>query len=64
MNLIYKDAYQVARQLSVRIEPDNLHLPSPLSALGDFELPLRLPKAIPLPEGKVQWTLNVKIRRK
>lgn len=55
---------EVARQLSVRVEPDNLHLPSPLSALGDFELPLRLPKAIPLPEGKVQWTLNVKIRRK
>ncbi|KAK9288362.1 hypothetical protein L1049_016815 [Liquidambar formosana] len=55
---------EVARQLCVRIEPENLHLPSPLSSLGEFEVPLRLPKAIPLPEGKVQWTLTVKIRRK
>lgn len=55
---------QVARQLSVRIEPENLHLPTPLPSLGEFEVPLRLPKSIPLPEGKVQWTLDVKIRRK
>ncbi|KAK6926033.1 Ribosomal protein L9, N-terminal [Dillenia turbinata] len=55
---------EVARQLCIRIEPENLHLPSPLSTLGEFEVPLRLPKSIPLPVGKVQWTLNVKIRRK
>jgi len=55
---------EVARQLCVRIEPENLHLPTPLSSLGEFEVPLRLPKSIPLPEGKVQWTLTVKIRRK
>ncbi|KAK6936662.1 Ribosomal protein L9, N-terminal [Dillenia turbinata] len=55
---------EVARQLCIRIEPENLHLPSPLSTLGEFEVPLRLPKSIPLPEGKVQSTLNVKIRRK
>ncbi|XP_057951821.1 uncharacterized protein LOC131146312 [Malania oleifera] len=55
---------EVARQLCVRIEPENLHLPSPLSALGEFEVPLRLPKSIPLPEGKVRWTLSIKIRRK
>lgn len=55
---------QVARQLSVRIETENLHLPTPLPYLGEFEVPLRLPKSIPLPEGKVQWTLDVKIRRK
>uniref|UniRef100_A0ACD5WEJ6 Uncharacterized protein n=2 Tax=Avena sativa TaxID=4498 RepID=A0ACD5WEJ6_AVESA len=54
---------EVARQLNINIHPDNLHLVSPLSSLGEFELPLRLPKDIPRPEGKLQWTLNVKIRR-
>ncbi|PAN33371.1 hypothetical protein PAHAL_6G015800 [Panicum hallii] len=55
---------EVARQLNINIHPDNLHLSSPLSSLGEFELPLRLPQDIPRPEGKLQWTLNVKIRRK
>lgn len=55
---------EVERQLCVRISPENLHLPSPLTMFGEFELPLRLPKSIPLPEGKVQWTLTVKIRGK
>ncbi|KAF5731274.1 50S ribosomal protein L9 chloroplastic [Tripterygium wilfordii] len=55
---------EVARQLSVQIDPQNLHLPSPLSKFGEYEVPLRLPKSIPLPEGKVQWTLKVKIRGK
>uniref|UniRef100_A0A5B6YGU8 Large ribosomal subunit protein bL9c n=1 Tax=Davidia involucrata TaxID=16924 RepID=A0A5B6YGU8_DAVIN len=55
---------EVARQLCVLIEPENLHLPSPLSSLGEFEVPLRLPKSIPLTEGRIQWTLNVKIRKR
>lgn len=55
---------EVERQLCVRIAPENLHLPSPLTTFGEFELPLRLPKSIPLPEGKVQWTLEVKVRGK
>jgi large subunit ribosomal protein L9 len=55
---------QVTRQFNVQIEPDNVHLPSPLTALGEFEVPLRFPKSIPLPEGKVKWTLKVKIRGK
>ncbi|KAK9199047.1 hypothetical protein WN944_014234 [Citrus x changshan-huyou] len=55
---------EVARQLSFSIEPENLHLPSPLSAFREYEVPMRLPKAIPLPEGKVQWILNVKVRGK
>ncbi|KAF5442703.1 hypothetical protein F2P56_035332 [Juglans regia] len=55
---------EVERQLSVQIGPENLHLPSPLTTFGEFEVPLRLPKSIPLPEGKVQWTLDVKIRGK
>ncbi|KAK1275851.1 hypothetical protein QJS04_geneDACA003847 [Acorus gramineus] len=54
---------EVARQLCVNIEPENLHLPSPLSSPGEFEVPLRLPRSIPLPEGKNYWSLNVKIRR-
>ncbi|KAH9614738.1 hypothetical protein KSS87_002879 [Heliosperma pusillum] len=55
---------EVARQLLVHIEPENLHMPNPLSSLGEFQIPLRLPKSIPLPQGKIMWTLNVKIRRK
>ncbi|XP_074559422.1 uncharacterized protein LOC141815371 [Curcuma longa] len=55
---------EVARQLAVNIHPDNLHLPSPLSSLGEHEVPLRLPREIPRPEGRLQWTLNIKIRRK
>ncbi|XP_008810365.1 50S ribosomal protein L9 [Phoenix dactylifera] len=55
---------EVARQLCVHIHPDNLHLPSPLQSLGEYEVPLRLPREIPRPEGRLQWTLNVKIRRK
>ncbi|CAI9772005.1 unnamed protein product [Fraxinus pennsylvanica] len=42
---------EVARQLQVRIEPENLQLPAPLSSLGEYELPLRLPKSIPKPQG-------------
>ncbi|EOY19118.1 Ribosomal protein L9/RNase H1 isoform 2 [Theobroma cacao] len=41
---------EVARQLCVHIEPENLYLPTPLSTFGEFEVPLRLPKSIPLPE--------------
>ena len=55
---------QVVRQLGVRMEPENLQLTTPLSALGEFAVPLRLPKSLPLPEGKVNWTLDVKIRKK
>ncbi|XP_042490443.1 50S ribosomal protein L9 [Macadamia integrifolia] len=55
---------EVARQLFVTIQPENLHLPSPLTTLGEYEVPLRLPRAIPLPVGKLNWTLKVKIRRK
>ncbi|GAB2298883.1 hypothetical protein Dimus_032961 [Dionaea muscipula] len=55
---------EVARQLGVCIQPENLHLPAPLSSLGEYELPLRFPRSIPLPEGKIMRTLHVKIRRK
>lgn len=55
---------EVARQLSVRVEPENLHMPNPLLSLGEHEIPLRLPKSIPLPQGKTMRTLKVKVRRK
>lgn len=55
---------EVARQLCVNIAPENIHLPSPLSTLGEYEVSLRLPMSIPLPEGKVNWNLKVKIRSK
>ncbi|XP_022631379.1 uncharacterized protein LOC106776656 [Vigna radiata var. radiata] len=56
--------FKVARQLCVNIAADNLHLPLPLSTLGEYEVPLRLPISIPLPEGKANWSLKVKIRSK
>nr|XP_025695655.1 uncharacterized protein LOC112797107 isoform X3 [Arachis hypogaea] len=61
---VTKDALvaEVARQLCVNIAPENLHLPVPLATLGEYEVPLRLPRSIPLPEGKLNWTLKVKIR--
>lgn len=55
---------EVARQLSVNITAENLHLPTPLSTIGEYEVPLRLPRSIPLPEGKLNWALKVKIRSK
>ncbi|KAJ9181508.1 hypothetical protein P3X46_009632 [Hevea brasiliensis] len=55
---------EVARQLNVLIERDNIHLPSPLTTFGEHEVQLRLPKSIPLLEGKVNWTLTVKVRGK
>uniref|UniRef100_A0A7N0UZ93 Large ribosomal subunit protein bL9c n=1 Tax=Kalanchoe fedtschenkoi TaxID=63787 RepID=A0A7N0UZ93_KALFE len=55
---------EVARQLDVLIEPENLYLPSPITQVGEFEVPLRLPMSIPLPEGKLQWSLMVKTRGK
>ncbi|KAK4372960.1 hypothetical protein RND71_008344 [Anisodus tanguticus] len=56
--------HSVARQISVRIEPEHLVLDTPLHVMGEFEVPLRMPRSIPLPEGKTQWVLQVKIRGK
>ncbi|KAF9612661.1 hypothetical protein IFM89_003136 [Coptis chinensis] len=32
--------------------------------LGEFEVPLLLSRSIPLPDVKLKWTLDIKIRRK
>ncbi|VVB15771.1 unnamed protein product [Arabis nemorensis] len=53
---------EVARQLCVKIDPDNVVLPEPLTTFGEYEVPLKFPKTIPLPQGSVQWTLKVKVR--
>ncbi|KAE8682022.1 Ribosomal protein L9/RNase H1 isoform 2 [Hibiscus syriacus] len=55
---------EIARQLCVKIEPENLLLPTPLETFGMFDVQLRIPKSIPLPEGRFNWTLKVKIRGK
>ncbi|CAI9762495.1 unnamed protein product [Fraxinus pennsylvanica] len=55
---------EVTRQLQVHIEPENLQLPTPLSSLGEYEVPIHLPKSVPNPQGKVQWTLSVKVRKR
>ncbi|XP_051122861.1 uncharacterized protein LOC127245830 [Andrographis paniculata] len=54
---------EVRRQLQVQIEAENLHLPAPLSSLGEFKVPLRLPKSISKAAGS-EWILNVKIRKR
>ncbi|KAL1175455.1 hypothetical protein V6Z11_A04G091200, partial [Gossypium hirsutum] len=53
---------EVGRQLCVQIDPENLHLPTPLETFGLFDVQLRMPKSIPLPEGRYNWTLKVKIQ--
>lgn len=54
---------EIARQLQVHIEPVNLHLPTPLSTLGEHKVPLRLPRSIPKPAGE-EWILNIKVRKR
>ncbi|EPS73684.1 hypothetical protein M569_01071, partial [Genlisea aurea] len=53
---------EVGRQFGVKIEPENLFMPEPLSSLGEYKVRLRLPKSIPKPAG-MEWILNVKIRK-
>uniref|UniRef100_A0A0D3AMK7 Large ribosomal subunit protein bL9c n=1 Tax=Brassica oleracea var. oleracea TaxID=109376 RepID=A0A0D3AMK7_BRAOL len=53
---------KVARQLCVKIDPDNVVLTEPLATFGEYEVPLKFPKTIPLPPGTVQWILKVKVR--
>lgn len=54
---------EVQRQLGVILEPENLVMPSDLTMCGKYEIPLRLPKSLPLPGGKPQISLKVKIQR-
>ncbi|KAE8684345.1 Ribosomal protein L9/RNase H1 isoform 2 [Hibiscus syriacus] len=53
---------ELVAELCIKIEPENLHLPTPLETFGMFDVQLRMPRSIPLPEGRFNWTLKVKIR--
>ncbi|KAL1134326.1 hypothetical protein V6Z11_A12G097300 [Gossypium hirsutum] len=62
--LVLRRSINVGRQLCVQIDPENLHLPTPLETFGLFDVQLRMPKSIPLPEGRYNWTHKVKIQGK
>lgn len=55
---------QVKRQLGIELQPPNLEMDADISSLGEFEVPLRLPTSLELPDGKVKLYLRVKVRRK
>eukprot|EP00252_Welwitschia_mirabilis_P009401 TRINITY_DN2197_c1_g3_i2.p1 TRINITY_DN2197_c1_g3~~TRINITY_DN2197_c1_g3_i2.p1 ORF type:complete len:221 (+),score=23.38 TRINITY_DN2197_c1_g3_i2:165-827(+) len=55
---------EVERQLYVIIYPENMVMPSDITQAGLHEIPLRFPSVIPLPEGKKQIALKIKIVRK
>uniref|UniRef100_A0A0D6R572 Large ribosomal subunit protein bL9c n=1 Tax=Araucaria cunninghamii TaxID=56994 RepID=A0A0D6R572_ARACU len=55
---------EVKRQLRVSLEAGNLVMPANLTMCGEYEIPLRLPKVIPLPDGKTNISLKIKIQRK
>lgn len=55
---------EVQRQLGVILEAENLVMLSDITMCGQHEIPLRLPKSLPLPGGKPQISLKVKIQRK
>ncbi|XP_057833660.1 uncharacterized protein LOC131044362 [Cryptomeria japonica] len=55
---------EVRRQLQVSLEKENLIMPENLTMCGEYELPLRLPKVIPLVDGNTNILLKVKIQRK
>ncbi|KAI5065763.1 hypothetical protein GOP47_0018387 [Adiantum capillus-veneris] len=54
---------EVRRQQKVQIEEINLEMTSMLQTLGDYEIPMRLPKTVQVPGGKAKILLKVKVRR-
>eukprot|EP00271_Cylindrocystis_brebissonii_P000455 TRINITY_DN10537_c0_g1_i1.p1 TRINITY_DN10537_c0_g1~~TRINITY_DN10537_c0_g1_i1.p1 ORF type:complete len:219 (-),score=49.32 TRINITY_DN10537_c0_g1_i1:591-1247(-) len=56
---------EVKRQLGVVLTEAHLDVrPLPFTEIGEYEIPLKLPAAIPLPGDKVSINLKVKVRRK
>ncbi|EFJ11102.1 hypothetical protein SELMODRAFT_447126 [Selaginella moellendorffii] len=55
---------EVARQLQIEVVERHFDLPEPLTQLGHFQVPIRLPPDLPLPGGKRTMFLKVRIRRK
>lgn len=54
---------EVRRQQKVQLQKINIELMSPLSALGEYEVPIRLPKTVQIPGGRAKIFLKVRIRR-
>eukprot|EP00250_Pteridium_aquilinum_P003053 c13387_g1_i1 orf=445-1125(-) len=54
---------EVKRQQKIQIEEINLEMSSFLQTLGEYEIPIRLPKTVQIPGGKVKVFLKVKVRR-
>lgn len=55
---------EVQRQLGVILQEENLVMPSNITMCGKHEILLRLPKSLPLPGGKPQISLKIKVQRK
>ncbi|CAI5525079.1 unnamed protein product [Closterium sp. Naga37s-1] len=54
---------EVLRQFGIQLSEANVPLPAPLSSIGDFEVPLRFPRSVPLPGEREQVQLDVRVRR-
>ncbi|KAI5075089.1 hypothetical protein GOP47_0009165 [Adiantum capillus-veneris] len=54
---------EVRMQQKVQIEEINLEMTLMLQTLGDYEIPMWLPKTVQVPGGKAKILLKVKVRR-
>lgn len=54
---------EVKKQQKIQIEEINLEMSSFLQTLGEYEIPIRLPKSVQIPGGKAKVFLKVKVRR-
>ncbi|MCO5575342.1 hypothetical protein L7F22_029142 [Adiantum nelumboides] len=54
---------EVKRQHKIQIEEINLEMTSVLQALGEYEIPMQLPRTVQIPGGKAKIFLKVKVRR-
>lgn len=54
---------EVKRQQKLQIEEINVEMSSFLQTLGEYEIPIRLPKSVQIPGGKPKLFLKVKVRR-
>lgn len=54
---------EVRRQQKLQIQEINLEMSSFIQTLGEYEIPIRLPKTVQIPGGKAKIFLKVKVRR-
>ena len=64
-NVLYFGFYtlQIKRQQKIQLQEINLEMSSYITALGEYEIPIRLPKTVQIPGGKAKIFLKVKVRR-